>query len=249
MAENKERTDAATHSDVTTKVGVFIQNINNRVMEIYDDLQKMTNVTKDASLAVLKSTKVRPRALVRTLEGFMSDCKCSDLKTGVQGVIYSVEDMMPGGETRLFVCHSKKGLKTELEFVCGAVRMYKYDNENVCDFCVSTYSYAKSIDKGALAAGVGVMTSGVAFGALAGLGIVTGGVAPIILGSAAAAVGILSITGGVAVTTAALDTELEANIKDILEASFLKELVSRGHAVLQDGRLFLTHDEGYQADE
>lgn len=146
--------------------------------------------------------------------------------------------MMPGGETRLFVCHSKKDLKTQLEFVCGAVRMYKYNNENVCDFCISTYSYAKSIDKEALAAGVGALTGGVAFGALAGLGIVTGGVGPIILGSIAAVVGSLSIMGGAAVTTAALDTELEANMKDILEASFLKELVSRGHAVLQDGRLF-----------
>lgn len=60
MAENNEQIDAAKYSNVTTKVGVFIQNISNRVMEIYDDLQKMTNITKDARLAVLKSMKVRP---------------------------------------------------------------------------------------------------------------------------------------------------------------------------------------------
>lgn len=237
MSQNFDH--AGDTSKMSPSVGIFVQNISNRVMELYTDLQKMSNITQNAKLAVLKSSKVRPRALIKTLEEFKLNCQDADLKSNVQNVINSVEDMFPGGETRLFVCHNKKDLKTKLEFICGAVRMYEIGSELACDFVVSTYSYARSIDKEALGFGVGAMATGIGFGALGGLGILTGGVGFIIAGSIAATLGIVSVATGTAVTVAATDTTLEANFKDTLEASFLHELVSRGHAVLQDGRLFI----------
>lgn len=232
----KTENNVQTVAENSGSLGVFVQKISNRVLEVYDDLQKISNITEDAKLAVLKSTKVRPRALIRTLEDFKQCCQDENLKSNVQMVINSVEDMLPGGDTTLFVCHNKKDLKTKLEFICVAVRMY---DKNACDFCVSTYSYAKSIDKESLAVGVGAMAAGVGFGALACLGISTGGVGFILAGAASAILGIGSAATGAALTVAATDTSLEKNFKDILEASFLHELVSRGHAVLQDGQLFI----------
>ena len=61
-------------------------------------------------------------------------------------VIIQIKNMAANDETHLFNCGFSEDVKTKLEFACVAVRMYKYEGEVVCDFCLSTYSYAKSID-------------------------------------------------------------------------------------------------------
>lgn len=233
MTETENNVQNAVES--SGLLGVFIQKISNKVLEAYNDLQKMSHIKSTAKLAVIKSSKVRPRALIRTLNDFKELCQDEELKSNVQMVINSVEDMLPGGDTKLVVCHSKKNLKTKLEFICVAVRMYAPD---ACDFCVSTYSYAKSIDKESLALGVGTLASGIGFGALA-LWFSIGGPMTADTAVAAAIAGIVSAAGGAALTVAATDTSLENNFKDILEASFLHELVSRGHATLIDDKLFI----------
>src|SRR5699024_5998255 len=93
------------------KINVFVQAISDNVMRIYENLPKMTNKTKDTRLAILKTTKVQPDALINSLEDYMSNCKDAELKEEIGGVKHSIRNLFPGGETRLFVCHSKHNIK------------------------------------------------------------------------------------------------------------------------------------------
>lgn len=223
--------------------GILVQKISEKVLGIYNEIQSYSNITQDAKLSVIKSTKVRPRALLRSLENCKNGFVDKNLKTEVECVMANIEDMVPGGETRLFVCHTKEDTKTKLEFVCAAVRMYKYENENVCDYCVSTYSYSKSIDKAGMGLGIGLLTTGLAFSAVAAFGFITGGTGFIVLGSISTLVASGTTLFGTVETIAASDTQIQAEVRDLLEAYFLKELVDRGHATLQDSKLFITNGE------
>jgi hypothetical protein len=220
----------------SNKKNVYVQTISDGVMKIYENLPKMVNQSKDTRLGILKSTKVRSRALIRSLENYIRDCKSSELKQDVQNVIYSIEDMLHGGETRLYVCHTKRNIKTELEFVCVAVRMYKYDGETVCDYCMATYSYAKSVDTGLAVVGGTSIGTGVAFGLFA---FATGGAGAVVLGCIGGALGLF----GAGATATAFDTSVTGDMKELLEASFLHELVTRGHAMIgTDRRLYITNE-------
>ncbi|CAF1035089.1 unnamed protein product [Adineta steineri] len=233
-------------ADTDTKIqqGQRIQTISDRVWNIYEQIREVSNLTVNAKLAVKKATKVNVEAIKTNLNGFKELCVDAQLKESISGICHDLDYMPFDGTTQLFIAHNvKQTTSNKIEFVCCAVRKYEYPEQYVCDYCLSTFTYSKFIDYGGVVAGAGIGAAGVIIGTISiGSAFVTGGVSLAILGAIGGITGLGATAFGGAILSAAMDTDIEERFKEILEASFLYELVQRGHAVIHDRILFITHD-------
>jgi len=211
-----------------------IQKISDKVWVVYEKIQEMSNITKNATLTVKKTLKVKPDAVKQTLNDFKNICEDGILKHAIDSICHDLEYMPFDGNTQLFSAHNIRGATSnKLEFVCVAIRKYEYKKEYVCDYCISTFSYKKFIDYGGVVGGIGIGGSGVLMGVIAFGSIATGGTGPIILGAISAVLGISATIGGTAILASAVDTSIEAGFNEILEASFIYELTQRGYGMIK----------------
>lgn len=115
----------------------------------------------------------------------------------------------------------------------------------VCDYLLSTYSYKEKINRAGVGLGIGMTTGGViaAGGATLALCLATGGLGFFILGGIAVASGVGMTVGGGVVIYKSTDTNIQAKFKNILEASFVHELMGRAFAEVENGQLYLKLDD------
>jgi len=222
----------------------LIQRISDQVWEVYENITTVENLTKAAKLGISKTTNVKVDAVVLNLKAFSELCMDPITKVKIHAMITDVENMPFHGSTQTFLAHNVKTSATnKLEFVCVAIRKKQVNVDGkthyLCDYCLSTFTYSKSIDVVGVGVGAGVAAAAVGLGAISAVSIATGGVGLIIGGSVAALFAAFAAVGGSAQIAASVSTEFETNFNTILEASFLYELVQRGHAHLNDRRELL----------
>jgi len=235
-------TTAVTSNAIQTQ---RLQAISDRVWEKYQELRELSNMTLNSKLDIKKTTKVKIEAIKRNLIDFKNLCQDEQLKTSINGICHDLDNMPFDGTTQLFTAHNvKKTTSNKIEFICCAIKRYEYKDQFICDYCLCTFTYSKFIDYVGVAAGASIGAIGMGMGAICftGLATVTGGIGPIMLYLASGALGFSATAVGGAVIAASVDTDFEGQFRDILEASFLYELVQRGHAIIKDRTVFITHD-------
>ena len=83
------------------------------------------------------------------------------------------------------------------------------------------------------------LTAVALFGALAVGSIAACGVSGLIFTAGAACIGTCTAASASALVSTELDNELDAGMRDMVQAGILNEMVNRGYAEVRDGQLFL----------
>jgi len=216
------------HQQNTPAKRVCIQKVTDAVLEVYEKLKRSTR-REETKLSVIVARKVRQEGLIEILENFRGRAYSQVMKDEAQVMISSIKYMVPGGDAKMFICHNHVNDESKLEFACVVTRKYMYHGMEVTDYLVTTYSYQQEVNTEGLV--VGATATGIGFGALV-LGFATGGIGFMI---AAPIYGLLGIT----TMAASSDTTINSGLKDIIEASFVYELVERGHTEIENGKLYL----------
>lgn len=211
------------------KTRVLIQAMKEHILTIVDSLNTTNYKSlEDTSFFILKCTKVRPTGLTKNLSNFQNLCADKDLKADITTVIGLVEDMLTGGDAKMFVCCTKNDVTSKLEFLCVVVYKYMSDCGEACDYLLSSYSYTKKTNYTGMTAGVGL----VGFGLLSAL---IGGIPGI-------TIGVPLLMNGLNTIRESSDSTISLKMRDIVEAAFTYELTERAYVVIEDKKMYLQLD-------
>lgn len=225
---------------------------------IYEELKKTNNKWQETKLSISQGRMVHPEVLIKILENFRDRSYSKVMKDEgeVMKIISSIKHMAPGGDGRMFICHNNEMHASKLEFACVAIQKYMYNDIEVCDYLVTTYSYGQRIN--CMGVATGGLTSTLGFGALI-FGVATGGIGFAILGHIASFLGLGTMAISYDITVSGRlrdipeasfvyelverDCTVSSRFRDILEAAFVYELVERGYTEVQNGKLYLKTDD------
>lgn len=132
-----------------------VTELSGPMLELITQMKSSPAVSQQTKLKVLKSTKVRPRGMLASLRKFEQHCVSDTVRTQVGGVIARIEQNLgnPAGLSEVFTCAEQGENGEQFEFLCLAVRVYRYDGETACDFALS--NYAQKTQAAEWAAGLG----------------------------------------------------------------------------------------------
>lgn len=223
------------------------------VLEHYRNIDRHRAILERTKISLIKAVRVLPQTLTRTLD-FMASRQGYSKNFENELIIFKItaeDDARTNSQIRLFSFFTEaideqnrreggtKSTPSSLGIISGAARKVvdvtgNGNGTELVDYYLAEYFFApgeESQTRGSLLAAIG-------FGGVAVFSVVTGGVGGVV-------VGVVSTVGSVlfaghAIVESGKEGRAEVaggNVKDILQACFIYELVSQGHAKLENNQM------------